>query len=136
MDVNLFYKPTENLSVVPSVRVQKEDTDASVSGIETMSVANTPLSTPFAASSDRSVIDVRSRLDLTYKGITNWVLYARGDWTEGQGNLNALGGLGPLGGIGVSPILQETDDSRLFQKYSVGARWYPTRGVTLDGGGY
>jgi hypothetical protein len=133
MDLNLFYKPTENLSVVPSVRVMKEDTDASVSGMETL---RTFAATPFAASSDRSVIDVRPRLDLTYKGITNWVFYARGDWTEGQGNLNALGGLGPVNGIGTLPILQETDDSRLFQKYSVGARWYPTRGVTLDGGGY
>jgi hypothetical protein len=136
MDLNLFYKPAENLSVVPSVRVMKEDVDSSISGIETLSVANNPLSAPFAASSDRSVIDVRPRLDLTYKGVTNWVFYARGDWTEGQGNLNAVGGLGPLGGIGTSPILQQTDDSRLFQKYSVGARWYPTRGVTLDGGGY
>src|ERR1019366_3177591 len=29
MDLNLFYKPTENLSVVPSVRVMKEDVDSS-----------------------------------------------------------------------------------------------------------
>ena len=132
MDLNLFYRPIENLSIVPSVRVQKEDTDASVSGIETLGIN----STPFGASSDRSVIDVRTRLDLTYKGITNWVLYARGDWTDGQGNLNALGGPVPLNGFGTVPILQETDDNRFFQKYSAGARWYPTRGVTLDGGGY
>ena len=132
MDLNLFYRPIDSLSIVPSVRVQKEDTDASVSGIETLGIN----STPFGASSDRSVIDVRTRLDLTYKGITNWVLYARGDWTDGQGNLNALGGPVPLNGFGTVPILQETDDNRFFQKYSAGARWYPTRGVTLDGGGY
>ena len=133
LDLNLFYKPTDNLSIVPSVRVQREDTDANVSGMETL---GTFAATPFNGSSDRSVNDVRTRLDLTYKGITNWVLYARGDWTEGQGNLNALGGLGTVGGIGTLPIQQETDDGRFFQKYSAGARWYPARGVTLDGGGY
>ena len=134
MDLNLFYKPTEHLSIVPSVRVQKEDTDASASGIETLGTLRAPR--PSTASSDQSVLDVRTRLDVTYKGFTNWVLYARGDWTDGQGNLNAPGGLGPVNGIGTSPILQQTDDSRFFQKYSAGARWYPARGVTLDAGGY
>jgi hypothetical protein len=92
--------------------------------------------TPFTASSDQSVLDVRGRLDVTYNGITNWVLYARGDWTGGQGDLNATGGMGRVNGIGTLPIQQETDDSRFFQKYSAGARWYPARGITLDGGGY
>jgi hypothetical protein len=133
MDLNLFYKPSEHLSIVPSVRVQKEDMNADASGSETLG-AFTP--TPFTANSDRDVIDVRTRLDVTYKGITNWVLYARGDWTDGQGNLNAANGLGQVNGFGTLPIQQQTDDSRFFQKYSAGARWYPTRGVTLDAGGY
>jgi len=133
MDLNLFYKPIEPLSIVPSIRVQKEDTDASSSGIETLGNFAT---TPFDANGNQSVLDVRTRLDVTYKGITNWVLYARGDWTDGEGSLNALGGLGPVNGIGTLPITQETDDHRFFQKYSVGARWYPARGVALDAGGY
>ena len=133
LDLNLFYKPSENLSIVPSVRVQKEDTGSSVTGLETLS---TFAATPFEASSDQSIIDVRTRLDLTYKGITNWVLYARGDWTDGQNNLSANGGMGLVNGFGTPPIQQQTDESHFFQKYSAGARWYPTRGVTLDGGGY
>jgi hypothetical protein len=138
MDLNLFYKPTENLSIVPSVRVQKEDTDSSVTGLETL---QTFAAAPFNASSDQSIIDVRTRLDLTYKGITNWVFYARGDWTDGQNNLSANGGLGQVADgfgnlYGPLPIQQQTDENHFFQKYSAGARWYPTRGVTLDGGGY
>jgi hypothetical protein len=31
---------------------------------------------------------------------------------------------------------RETEDSRFFQKYSAGARWYPARTVTIDVGGY
>jgi hypothetical protein len=133
MDLNLFYKPTPHLSIVPSVRVDKEDSDADSSGTETLG-ANSPV--PFSSISDRSLIDVRERLDVTYNAITNWVFYTRGEWTEGNGNLSANGGLVPIGGIGISSTEQQTDDSRLFQKYSAGARWYPTRRMTVDAGGY
>ena len=92
---------------------------------------------PFTASSDRDILDVRERLDVIYKGITNWVLYARGRVDRrGREPGRRTAGLVPVNGIGVPPIQRETDDSRFFQKYSVGARWYPTRTVTLDLGGY
>jgi hypothetical protein len=149
MNLNLLYKPTEHLSITPSVRVQQEDTDASASGIEYVSTPQlgalppTVFTAPFTANSDQNFLEVHSRLDVAYKGFTNWVLYARGDWTDGQGNLSAAGGPGlvPFFGTGISlgtqqPILQETDENYLYQKYSVGARWYPVRGVTLDAGGY
>lgn len=138
-DLNLLYKPIEPLSIVPSLRVQKEDTDASDGGIETLGAFPT---TPFTANSDQSIIEVRGRLDITYKGITNWVFYARGDWTDGQNNMDASGGLGPVPFygtgmfIGPSAIMQQTEDSYVYQKYSAGARWYPSRSVTLDAGGY
>ena len=47
--------------------------------------------------------------------LTNWVLYARGEFTEGDGNLKENGGTIPINDIGVPPIHRETDDSRLFQ---------------------
>jgi hypothetical protein len=132
-DLNLFYKPTPVLDIVPSIRVLKEDTDANSSGTETL--ADQAI-TDFSSVSERRVLDVRERLDLRYIGITNWVFYARGDFTEGDGNLNQAGGLGPVNGIGVPTIERKTDDGRFFQKYSAGARWYPLRQVTVDVGGY
>ena len=36
-ELNLLYKPTASFSVIPSLRVQKEDTDANLSGTETFS---------------------------------------------------------------------------------------------------
>jgi hypothetical protein len=133
MDLNLLFKPSTYWSIVPSVRVQKEDTDANSHGMETFGTA---AATPFNANSESDVLDVRERLDVTYNGITNWVLYARGELTEGQGNLNENGGTIPINGIGVPGIQRETDDNRFFQKYSAGARWYPARSVTVDFGGY
>ena len=133
LDLNLMAKPFEHFSIIPSVRVQKEDSDATANGVETLG-AFAP--TSFSGESDRGVLDVRERLDLRYNGITNWVFYACGDLSEGRGNLNETGGLVPVNGIGIVPIQQQTDDSRFFQKYSAGARWYPTRLVSLDAGGY
>jgi hypothetical protein len=132
-DINLMAKPWTHLSIVPSVRVQKEDTDANFSALETLGDA-TPA--PFSGNSSQGILDVRERLDVNYNGFTNWVLYARGEFTEGNGNLKEIGGLAQIDGTGVPPIQRETDDHRFFQKYSIGARWYPVRRVTLDVGGY
>ncbi len=64
------------------------------------------------------------------------MFYGRGEWTQGDGNLKENGGLGPINGVGVAPIQRETEDSRLFQKYSLGATWYAARQITVDAGGY
>jgi hypothetical protein len=133
MNLNLMAIPAKNLVVVPSLRVQYEDINADSSGMQTSGV-NAPV--PFSANSDRNVLDVTERLDLRYTGVTNWVFTTRGEWTQGQGNLNENGGLGQINGIGIPSINRETDDNRFFQKYSLGATWYPTRRVSVDAGGY
>ncbi len=132
-DLNLFYKPSPNVAIVPSLRVMKEDWGASSAGSETLTEL---VITDFTASSERSLLDVRERLDLRYTGVTNWVLHARADFTQGDGNLNEVGGLVPVNGVGVPSIERKTEDRRFFQKYSAGARWYPSRYVVVDAGGY
>ena len=68
--------------------------------------------------------------------MTNWVFSAGGQWTEGQGNLHENGGLTQVDGFGPAPVQFATDDSRLFQKYSASARWYPAARTSIDFGGY
>jgi len=132
-NINLMALPTKNWTIVPSVRVQREDTDASFTGLQTLG-ANSAV--PFSGNSSSGLTDVRERLDARYTGVTNWVFFGRGEWTEGQGNLREFGGTGPVGGIGVPGIQRATEDERIFQKYTLGARWYPLRTVTVDAGGY
>ena len=132
-DLNLFYKPAPHLSIVPSVRVEQEDWNADSSGTETL--ANFAPAA-FAQNSDRALTDVRERLDVTYNGITNWVLYVRGDMAEEDGNLFQSGGLVPIAGIGLAAVTNLIDDRQFLQKYSVGARWYPSRRVAVDAGAY
>ncbi|MGA2684979.1 MAG: hypothetical protein ABSF51_08005 [Verrucomicrobiota bacterium] len=133
-NLNLYARPMQNLSIVPSLRVQKEDSAVNASEIETFegTTANPPDS-----QGDQSDLEVCERLDATYTGVTNWVYYVRGEWTEGSGNLNEYGGLIPIGGFNQFQSVQsQIDSSRFFQKYSAGLRWYPWYRVTVDAGGY
>ncbi|MCL4785881.1 MAG: hypothetical protein KJ070_03675 [Verrucomicrobia bacterium] len=129
LNLNLFTVPFKQFTLVPSVRVMREDWKADSMAIQT-SGAN-PASGFLNSNTDGDLLDVRERLELRYSGITNWVLFARGEWTQGQGNLDETGGLGLT-----PPIQRETEDNRFFQKYSLGARWYAHRRVAVDVGGY
>lgn len=137
-NVNLFYKPTKTISVIPSVRIKNEDWNADSTGIGTLynPGAGQSDTQPFKNNSGGNSIDVTEQLDLRYTGVTNWVFSTRGEWTEGQGTLNEHGGLTQVNGFGPLPVKYATDTTRLFQKYSVNARWYPVRQATLDLGGY
>lgn len=133
-NLNLYARPMQNLSIVPSLRVQKEDSAVNANEIEAFqgTTANPPDS-----QGDQSDLEVCERLDATYTGVTNWVYYVRGEWTEGSGNLNEYGGLIPIGGFNQFQSVQsQIDSSRFFQKYSAGLRWYPWYRVTVDAGGY
>lgn len=133
LNLNLMSRPLKTLTIVPSVRVQREDWDAESDGMGTQS-ADQRL---FSGQSERELLEVRERLDVRYTGFTNWVLYTAGEWTQGDGNLTENDGLSQPGPITSAPNLwRETDDTRFFQKYALGARWYPTRRLSLDVGGY
>lgn len=127
-NLNLMATPVKHLTIVPSIRVQKEDWGADSSTISTFGTTATG---PLASNTDGDALDVRERLDVRYSGVTNWVFLAQGEWTQGQGNLDELGGIGTG-----SPIQRETEDTRMFQKYGLGVKWYPTRRVSLEVGGY
>jgi len=128
LNLNLMSLPRKDLTITPSLRVEKRCWDADSAGFRTSGTAAPVFST---SNSDGDSLDVTERLDVNYTGITNWVLYVRGEWTQGDGNLTENGGIEQI-----APITRVTEDERWFQKYAIGARWYPTRKVTLDVGGY
>jgi hypothetical protein len=137
-NLNLMWQPTKNFTITPSLRVQKEDWNANSEGTGTMynSFFNQGETQSFNDNSSRDSLDVTERLDVRYVGVTNWVFSAGGQWTEGQGNLHENGGLTQVNGFGPAPVQFATDDSRLFQKYSASARWYPIARTSVDFGGY
>jgi hypothetical protein len=133
-NVNLMATPVKNLTIVPSLRVESDTWNANSSGIGTFATDTQP----FSGNGDGETLDVRERLDVRYTGVTNWVFSVAGEWTEGTGNLYQTNGLSEYNviGIGTPPVLSLTDETRWFQKYSIGARWYPLRRVTIDVGAY
>jgi hypothetical protein len=131
-NVNLMATPIKNLVIVPSLRVQQDTWDANSSGIGTLGTDTGP----FTSSSDGDTLEVRECLDARYTGVTNWVYYAGVQLTEGNGNLNQNGGLSQVNGYGVPPIQSQIDNTYWFQKYLIGARWYPYPRTSIDAGGY
>ena len=131
-NVNLMATPVKYLTIVPSLRVQSDTWNANSAGTGTQGTDTSP----FTSTSDGESLDVMECLDVRYTGVTNWVYYAGAQLTEGNGNLNENGGLTSVNGIGPVPVLEIVDETRWFQKYFIGARWYPARRTTLDFGGY
>lgn len=132
-NVNLMAKLGNHWTLTPSLRVQRQDWDANSFADSTYGV--TSFGSTFSAA-DADAIDVRERLDLRYTGLTNFVFSAQGEWTEGQGNTTENGGIFNAATTPGTPIQRETEETRWFQKYGLNAKWYATRRISVDVGGY
>jgi hypothetical protein len=73
-------------------------------------------------------VDVSESLELRYTGFTNWVLYARGYWVQGRGDLKETE---TVVASNIVDLLRDTDFDRSTQKYAVGANWYPLPRLSL-----
>lgn len=126
MNLNLMWNPVKSFSIVPSLRVEKQELDSMSSFLQTGG-GSIMSDQQMGAASARNLLEVAERLEMKYTGVTNWVFYARGDWTEGDGDLRENGGGGLSG-----PILRFTKDERFIQRYTAGANWYPLRRLNVD----
>lgn len=123
MNLNLMLNPWPNLAIIPALRLNQVGMDSTTWYLQTDPL----LSGPQAAASSRDVLDLTEQLELRYIGFTNWVLYARGEWMQGDGDLTELGASGlPV------PVNRYTEDRRWGQKYTIGANWYTSRRMNWD----
>ncbi|MHB1305606.1 MAG: TonB-dependent receptor [Limisphaerales bacterium] len=121
MNVNLLYTPKDSWAIVPSLRVDQRDWEGQ-SSFAQPAQPFTPQ--PLRTSSTRGLLDVAGDLEFRYTGITNWAFYARGNWSQGTGDLEERS---ENLATGSTPILRDTEDERFTQKYTAGAAWYPSR---------
>jgi hypothetical protein len=132
-NVNLMFTPCENLTLVPSLRIEhvKQDGLASFTSTEVLAAPTfTTVEENLLNEAERQFIDVSEALELRYTGVTNWVFYLRGEWLQGQGDLTerqAETDLPPPS----TTIERDTDSERFTQKYVLGVNWYPERRVNL-----
>lgn len=120
VSLNVPYRPLKNLSIVPSIMFESVGRES----------GTFYTSTPISGSSSRNVTseedttDIAGRLEVRYTGLTNLVLYCRGNWNQADGN---LGENQTALATGASQLLRETDLSRFTQQYTAGVNWYPRR---------
>lgn len=125
VNLNLVYRPFDSFAVVPSVRIEKLDTDSQSSFIGTQVGSGLVLSedpTRVISSNDR--LEISERLEMRYTGLKDWVFYGRGDWTHSDGDMSELQ-------FSSAPLFRDTEEDRLVQKYTLGANWYPIRKLSL-----
>ncbi len=133
VNLNLMYTPAPSWTIVPSIRIEKQDQDGSVNFMETAVQGAPGFLTQVEDlnnSRKRSFIDVTESLEVRYTGFTNWSLYVRGEWVEGQGDLHETE---RDAGTGVVNLQRDSDNDRLVQKYVAGANWYPLRKLNFSG---
>lgn len=126
---NLMLTPLEDLTVTIALRADQEEENGNASYIATTTtaVAAASFTKMFTVEhADENWTREAQKLEIIYKGVKDWVFYARGDWEEAQGYLSER----VYVNAGTS---RETDTQRMRQKYTVGANWYPTKEVNCAG---
>lgn len=125
-NISLLYTPVPVISIVPALRVSAMDESAnslySLTDFSVAGVATSPAAT--SGANDRDYLDIAESIEVRFTGLTNWVLYARGEWSEDNGRLrqSEIPALTPD-----DADLLDEDVDRFTQKYSLGANWYPLR---------
>ena len=128
-NLNFMFTPWDNLTFVPSLRIENQSQHG-VSNYEETDFGAAPALTATSAdimnTRERGFTDVTEGFEARYTGVTNWVLYARGEWLEGQGDLKEREAEAQTG-----LVFRDTDSTRFTQKYAVGANWYPLRNLNF-----
>ncbi|HYT60956.1 MAG TPA: hypothetical protein VEL06_12340 [Haliangiales bacterium] len=127
-NLNLMITPLDNFTIVPAVRIEKQEMDGFADFLDTTFVSAAPLvpavTNQLYAAASRDFLEVSESLEARYTGVKNWAFYARGEWSQTDGNQNETENT-------TTPLLRDTDWHRLNQKYIGGANWYPLNRMNL-----
>ena len=136
LNLNLMFVPFDNLTIVPSIRAEKQE-QRGIADFEETNVGAPPalpaIIEAIENTRERSFVDVSEGLEARYAGITNWVLYARGEWLQGEGDLREREMVLEDGEPPVIGIARDTDSTRFTQKYVAGANWYTLANLNFAG---
>jgi hypothetical protein len=150
--LSLMWMPFESLSIIPSIRVEGNDTNSestyntAIGATETskkvkvgkvtttvysISIPAQEVGTRSRLLSSDTYMNIAESLDIRYTGLTDWVLYFKGDW-ESEKESTADSGrrytISTVSGATTTKSNLYSKDSiytRFNQKYAVGANWYP-----------
>lgn len=128
--LNLDYRPTKKWQIRPAVRFERTRTESISEFMETNVVTAGALVHEEEAEgeSDREWNEVMESIEARYTGRPNWTFSLRGEWLQGDGNLDEHRVILETGSIGID---RETDLERFVQKYSASANWYAAPNLTF-----
>ncbi len=137
-NLNFMWVPVQDLTVTPSLRYEKENTDV----ISKFRAFNTNQSW-LGLESLASYTDMDSfaeAIDIRYTGLDNFVLYAKGEWQQEDEDIRRIDRYA-VDGVGVpDPDLNgeflATDVEIDEQKYTIGANWYVLSNLSFSVQGF
>jgi hypothetical protein len=126
--LNLSWRPTKDLVIIPSFRYEHNDLNSVSNAVETIIAPTGPivmLFEPLEASSERSFDSVTEALEVRYTGLKKWTFYAKGEWM--QEDLDQIERDFELADDEDPTLLigRDTNGDINSQKYVIGANWYP-----------
>ena len=127
-NIQLMYRPLENLAVIPSLRFEKTNSHTSVELIETnfLPTINTPDQEELENEADKGWKSYTANLEVRYNVVKNVTFNVNAEWTKGDGYLNETEFVHHVVGIA-----RATDLERAVQKYAFTANWYARPGMTF-----
>jgi hypothetical protein len=128
-NVNLMFTPWKHLIIVPALRLEHQEQDGVTFFTETV-VTNVAAPAALEDIENRRLrrfTDLTESLTVHYTGLTNWAFFARGEWLQGQGELNEREFDVADENSPRTLLDRDTDSERVVQKYVLGANWYPCR---------
>jgi len=139
VNANLYWVPVKDVTVLFGFRYTHEDRNSDSFFLAVEPSANvapftptnpmggfhlgTPEPTSGARASDYDRFGQNFELRLT--GFPDWLFYARGEWEEEYGHVNEF--------HTDEEVDLNKDTDALYQKYTVGANWYPLTRLSLSG---
>jgi hypothetical protein len=130
LNLNAVYTPKKNWSVRPSIRYENLHQEA-ISEFEETNVGAGPAFPTIVegveAEHKKEFDEFTEAVEGRYTGMPNWTFSAKGEWIQGNGNLEEERVLH----TGVATIDRDTDYDRMMQKYSFTSNWYVNPGLTL-----
>jgi hypothetical protein len=132
LNLNAVYVPKKNWSIRPSIRFENLHQEA-ISEFEETNIGAGPAFDAIVegveAEHKKKWDEFAEAVEVRYTGRPDWSFSAKGEWIQGNGNLEEERMLH----TGVLTIDRDTEYDRTMQKYSFGANWYAKPGVTLAG---
>jgi hypothetical protein len=129
-NLNFWWNPIDDLVIVPSIGGKWEESEMRTRQYTSQAASVTNPLTYTARRLDDDFEEFSQALEFRYTGISDLVLYAEGEWSQGKLD-RSLQNRAIANSIQTSNLVRDLDKDIDEAKYTIGANWYPIRGLSF-----